>query len=282
MIECVLCIIRCLLSTLESLKYILSVADSVSIIPLSPYHPFWLHNTCIFVHPCWLPQVKPNDGGGETHIVLPQQSPSALLCFHKGPHKVFLRLHSRTIYIYSETQLIQVIYWCSQSGGYKNNKKIKEMSCCYGTLTTTPVRIRQQVSRYAVHRTQLHSTSPAVLCSSLSCWKTWLSYKSNLITFWIHLHICRHFQKHMRPLLHSLEELRFDPDGPRTIWTSIGALLKSTGVSGRYAYGIRTGLHSADIHQSCTYTFCIMAGCMMSAVEGFLYYCKLTMYWPTR
>ena len=48
-------------------------------------------------------------------------------------------------------------------------------------------------------------------------------------------------------LLQSLRALCFAPGGPGSIWKYIVALVRSTGVSGRFACGFRTNLHFADV-----------------------------------
>ena len=47
-------------------------------------------------------------------------------------------------------------------------------------------------------------------------------------------------------LLQSLRALGFAPGGPGSIWKYLGAPVRSTGVSGRFACGFRTDLHFAD------------------------------------
>jgi len=47
-------------------------------------------------------------------------------------------------------------------------------------------------------------------------------------------------------LLQSLRALCFAPGGTGSIWNYLGAPVKSTGVSGRFACGFRTDLHFAD------------------------------------
>jgi hypothetical protein len=48
-------------------------------------------------------------------------------------------------------------------------------------------------------------------------------------------------------LLQSLRALCFTPGGPGRIWNYLGALVRFTGVSGRFACGFRTDLHCADV-----------------------------------
>jgi len=51
-------------------------------------------------------------------------------------------------------------------------------------------------------------------------------------------------------LFQSLRALCLAPGGPGSIWNHLGALVRSTGVSGRVACGFRTDLHFADV---CTF-----------------------------
>ena len=48
-------------------------------------------------------------------------------------------------------------------------------------------------------------------------------------------------------LLQSLRALCFAPGGPVSIWNYLGAPVRSTGVSGRFACGFQTDLHFADV-----------------------------------
>jgi hypothetical protein len=48
-------------------------------------------------------------------------------------------------------------------------------------------------------------------------------------------------------LLQSLRALSKAPGGAGTIWKYLEALARATAVPGRVAYGIRTGLHFADV-----------------------------------
>ena len=47
-------------------------------------------------------------------------------------------------------------------------------------------------------------------------------------------------------LLQSLRALCKAPGGAGSIWKHLEALVRATGVSGRFAHGFRTELHSAD------------------------------------
>ena len=48
-------------------------------------------------------------------------------------------------------------------------------------------------------------------------------------------------------LLQSLTALCLAPGGPGSIWKYFEALVRSTGVSRRFAYEFRTNLHFADV-----------------------------------
>jgi hypothetical protein len=48
-------------------------------------------------------------------------------------------------------------------------------------------------------------------------------------------------------LFQSLRALCSAPGGPGSIWNHLGAPVRSTGVSGRFAGGFRTDLHFADV-----------------------------------
>jgi hypothetical protein len=48
-------------------------------------------------------------------------------------------------------------------------------------------------------------------------------------------------------LLQSLRAPYLAPGGPGSIWNYLGAPVRSTGVSGRFACGFRTDLHFADV-----------------------------------
>jgi hypothetical protein len=65
----------------------------------------------------------------------------------------------------------------------------------------------------------------------------------------MHLHHSRPFQEHVRMLLQSLRALCKPPGGAGSIWKYLEAVVRATGVSGRYAYGFRTELHFADAGQ---------------------------------
>jgi hypothetical protein len=58
----------------------------------------------------------------------------------------------------------------------------------------------------------------------------------------MHLHNGKSFQDYLRLLLQSLRLIYFDPGGPGSIWKNSAALVRSTGVSGKFSCGFQTGL----------------------------------------
>jgi hypothetical protein len=88
--------------------------------------------------------------------------------------------------------------------------------------------------------------SPAEPRRGLSCSTLWLSYKSILVAFWMHLCHCRCFQVYQKMLLQSQRALYLAPGGPGSIWKYSEALVRSTRVSGKFACGFRTDLAFAD------------------------------------
>jgi hypothetical protein len=118
------------------------------------------------------------------------------------------------------------------------------------TLTKTNLIHEMNPKNHCCENTALslpQSCAEVSSCSrSLSCSIIWLSYKSNLVASWMHLHNCRCFQEHLRMLFQSLRALCLAPGGPGSIWNHLGAPVRSTGVSGRFACGFRTDLHFAD------------------------------------
>jgi hypothetical protein len=69
----------------------------------------------------------------------------------------------------------------------------------------------------------------------------------NLIASWMYLHRYRYFQEHVRMLLRSLRVLCKAPGGAGSIWKYLEALVRATGVPGRFAYGFQTKFHFLDI-----------------------------------
>jgi len=115
------------------------------------------------------------------------------------------------------------------------------------TQRTTAVRLWYQVSHRSFQRSKLLSKSSANMCSVLSCSKIWLSHKSILIAFWLHLQNCRSFHDHLRILLLSFKPLCLAPVGPGSIWKYFEPLLRLTGMSGRFTCGFLTDCHFAGV-----------------------------------
>jgi len=124
---------------------------------------------------------------------------------------------------------------------------IDEMPCRIGTQwTTAAVIIQHQISRRAMQWSQLLSKSSADLHRGLRCFNICLSYMSNSRAFWMHLHNYRCFLEHLRRLWQSLRELRLPTVGPESIWMYLEVLVRSTGVSVRFACGLQSNLQFAD------------------------------------
>jgi len=62
------------------------------------------------------------------------------------------------------------------------------------------------------------------------------------------LHNCRWLQEHLRLLLQSLRAHCKAPGGAGSIWKNLEALVRATGVSGRFVWGFQTDLHFADVN----------------------------------
>jgi hypothetical protein len=60
-------------------------------------------------------------------------------------------------------------------------------------------------------------------------------------------------------LLQSLRAFCKAPGGAGSIWKYLEALVRATGVSGRFAYGFRTDLHFVDVEYFSTGSLCPMA-----------------------
>ena len=123
----------------------------------------------------------------------------------------------------------------------------------YGTLGTTAAGIWQLVFCRATQQSQLLLMSSAELHRGFSCSKICLFYKSHLVAFWMHLHNCSCFQKHLTMLLHSLRALSLPPGGPGSIWKDSNAQVWSTSIFQRIASGFWTDLQFGDI---CTSAKC--------------------------
>jgi hypothetical protein len=146
-------------------KYILPVAQSNSVIPVSLYAL------------CRLPPAELNGGGGEKRIFLPQWPPSASLSSLDRCLQVLIRLPLSTVwnqidcmYIYRDLDRYNMSYYNVLVNLVTVTKTIMidKMPCCYRTLKTTTVRIRHQVSCRAAQKSQLLSKSPTDLCRRLS------------------------------------------------------------------------------------------------------------------
>jgi hypothetical protein len=67
----------------------------------------------------------------------------------------------------------------------------------------------------------------------------------------MHLHHCRCFQEHVKMLLQNLRALSKAPGRAGSISKYFEALARATRVSGRFAYGLQTELHFADVWAEC-------------------------------
>jgi len=134
---------------------------------------------------------------------------------------------------------------------WKTNK-INTMPCSYKFWRTTAVRRSHQVSSAAGNESQLHSMFPTDLHRKHSCSKSWLSHKSILVVSWMHLHICRCFQKHLTMLEQRLRPLCLTTVGSGSIWKSLGAWVRSAAVSERCVCGFQTDL---QCHNQCAQCF---------------------------
>ena len=129
-----------------------------------------------------------------------------------------------------------------------NTNMIDKMPSGYWTGWLSAAWIQHQVSWSVALRSQLLSKSPADQHRGLSCFKIWLSFKSNIGASWIRVQNCRCFQKHLIMLLQSLRALCLAPAGPGSIWKCLGVLERSTRVSERFVCIFLTDLPFADIH----------------------------------
>jgi len=102
------------------------------------------------------------------------------------------------------------------------------------------------VSLSPAQRSWQHWKSPANMRRGLTCPKFRLFNESNLVVSSMPLHNCRCFQEHLGMLLQSLRALCLALGGPVSIWKYSGALVRTTGVSGRFVCDFRTDLHFAD------------------------------------
>ena len=91
------------------------------------------------------------------------------------------------------------------------------------------------------HRcSKLLSKSSADLCRVLTCSKIWLSYISDNVAFWMHHHICRCCQMHIRILLQHLRAVWLAPGENGSTCNYLKAPVRLTAVSERLACGFWT------------------------------------------
>jgi hypothetical protein len=123
---------------------------------------------------------------------------------------------------------------------------IRKIPCGYGTQWTIAVRIRHYASCRGALRSQVAPEVSVDLCRGLHYSKIWMSHKSNVIAFWMHLQNCRSFHEHQRMLLQSVRALCIAQEWPGSIWNFLEALVMSTRVSGRFDWGFQTDLDFGD------------------------------------
>jgi len=136
--------------------------------------------------------------------------------------------------------MIHVILWCRKSCDSNKNKSDKwnalfiwnpKTHCCENTVLCF-----------------LQNCAVVSSCSqSLSYSNIRLSYKSNLVASWMHLHNCRCFQEHLRMYIQSLRAHCLVPGGRGSIWNHLGAPVRSTRGSGRFVCGFWTDWHFAEV-----------------------------------
>jgi hypothetical protein len=68
-------------------------------------------------------------------------------------------------------------------------------------------------------------------------------------------------------LLESLRALYLAPGGAGSIWKYLGALVRSTRVSGRFACGFWTGLHFADALAASRWTNWCLRSCCVPIID---------------
>jgi len=71
----------------------------------------------------------------------------------------------------------------------------------------------------------------------------------NLIVFWVRLHNCKCFQKHVKMILLSLRAHCKAAVGTGSIWKDLEALVRATAVCGRFECGFLTDLHFTDVNK---------------------------------
>jgi len=88
----------------------------------------------------------------------------------------------------------------------------------------------------------------------------------------MYLHNCRCFQQHLKMLLQSLSAHCKAPGEPGSIWKYLEVLVRATGVSVKFAWGIWTDLHFADG---------LIPSAISLAVIPWLFFYYLTDYFPS-
>jgi len=147
-------------------------------------------------------------------------------------------------------------------------------------LTQDAVWIQHHVSTSAAHCSQLLSKSPTDLNRGHICYRILQSSKSNIGVFWMHLYHCRSFQEDLRLLMHRLRAQCFAPESPGSIRKYREAQVRSTSVSGRFAYGFRTNLNLAVEKESVNSVTVESAGFGVSLCHGscMSWHCALSFY----
>jgi len=141
---------------------------------------------------------------------------------------------------------------------------IDRMTCGYGTLRTTAVRIwhegRPLLPSCAEHFTAYidASSRPAQIVSTafkdcsrpigaLSSFKTSLSYKWHIVACWMHLHNCWCIQMRLWICFQHLWGLCFAPGWPGSNCNYSEVPIRSTGVTGTFICGFWTVLNYANV-----------------------------------
>jgi hypothetical protein len=182
------------ISTPESYKYILPVAQPVSIICVSPYPH--RHNRLLLT--------KLNGSCGEKQNFTSQMSSSTSICSRNCFLQIHLWLQLSTIWsqicrmcIHSETCIIHAILSCSESGDCNKDKyntrcalwllNPKNLYCenvkLHHLLSCAEISAALKASLGLARRSQLLWKSPADLPRGLTSSNIWLFYKSNLVAF---------------------------------------------------------------------------------------------------
>jgi len=122
-----------------------------------------------------------------------------------------------------------------------------EIPCGCETLRTTALRIWHHVSCRACAEVSAAlevSCRPAQRSQQLQNLTILIV---NVVASCIHLHNFRCFQGQLRMLLQRLRAYCKAPGGAGSIWKYLEALVRATGVSGRFACGFLTDLHFPDV-----------------------------------